>query len=196
MTAAKPKSYAPLWILIAITVLPFAAAWVAFLNPSLLGDMQTTNRGELVTPPRPLPTMTLQTLSGDAFNTRQYAGHWTLLTVGTTFIVVLLVVAMIGLSALLGERQRGRATGDPYESGMPVTGSARAPQAVPFYLVALLFVIFDLEVAFLFAWAVAARETGPPGFVGAVVFVVILAVGLLYEWRQGVLDWGRGGGRR
>jgi NADH-quinone oxidoreductase subunit A len=111
-------------------------------------------------------------------------------------VVVFVVAAMIGFSALLGERHRGRASGEPYESGMPVTGSARGPHPVPFYLVALLFVIFDLEVAFLFAWAVAARETGPAGFVGAAIFVAILAVGLIYEWRQGVLDWGRGGGRR
>ena len=81
MTAAKPKSYAPLWVLIAISVLPFTAAWIAFLNPSLLGDIKTSNRGELVTPPRPVPAMTLETLSGDPFDTGQFSGHWTLLTV-------------------------------------------------------------------------------------------------------------------
>jgi NADH-quinone oxidoreductase subunit A len=106
-------------------------------------------------------------------------------------VTLLVVAAMIGLPILLGERHRERATGQPYESGIPTTGSARGPHGVRFYLVALLFVIFDLEVAFLFAWALVAREAGPAGFVAALVFVVILAVGLLYEWRQGVLDWGR-----
>jgi len=106
-------------------------------------------------------------------------------------VVALVVGAMLGLSALLGEKHRGHATGTPYESGIAVTGSARVRHPAQFYLVALLFVIFDLEVAFLFAWAIVAREMGPAGFAGALVFVVILAAGLLYEWRHGVLDWRR-----
>lgn len=102
---------------------------------------------------------------------------------------------MVGLSYMLGQRHRERAvertaTGEPYESGIRGTGSARGRLSADFYLVALLFVIFDLEVAFLFGWAVAARDVGWSGYGGLLVFVAILAVGLVYEWRRGALDWG------
>jgi NADH-quinone oxidoreductase subunit A len=70
------------------------------------------------------------------------------------------------------------------------TGSSRARLWVPFYLLAIIFVIFDLEVVFLFAWAVTFRELGWPGFWGASAFIAVLAVALLYEWRQGTFDWG------
>ena len=110
-------------------------------------------------------------------------------------LVVALAAAMLGLSYLLGQRRRQAtvertATGEPYESGIRVTGSARGRLSADFYLVALLFVIFDLEVAFLFGWAVAARDVGWAGYAGLLVFVAILAVGLIYEWRRGALDWG------
>ncbi len=81
MTAEKKRSNGPLWALIAITVLPFAAAWVVYLNPSLMEAIQKSNRGELVTPPRPLPALTLNTLDGDPFDSRELEGNWTLLTV-------------------------------------------------------------------------------------------------------------------
>lgn len=104
-------------------------------------------------------------------------------------LVILVTAAAIGLSALLGERHRERATAEPYESGVLPTGSARVRLSAQFYLVAMLFVIFDLEAVFLFAWAVALRETAWTGFGAAMVFVLVLVVGLLYEWRQGALDW-------
>ncbi len=103
---------------------------------------------------------------------------------------VLLVAAMVGVSFVLGQRHRERATGDPYESGVAVTGSARVRLSADFYLVALLFVIFDLEAAFLYAWAVSARVSGRAGYAGLLVFVAILVAGLVYEWRRGALDWG------
>ena len=102
----------------------------------------------------------------------------------------LVVGGMLLASHLLGSRHRERATGEPYESGVPPTGTARARLSVHFYLVALLFVIFDLEVAFLFAYALAAKELGAFGYAAFLVFAFILTVGLVYEWRQGALDWG------
>lgn len=110
--------------------------------------------------------------------------------------VVGLTGALLVLSWLLGQRHRDRATAEPYESGIRTTGSARGRLSVEFYLVALLFVIFDLEVAFLFAWAVAARDLGWAGYAGLAVFVLILGVGLAYEWRRGALDWGWSGEAR
>jgi NADH-quinone oxidoreductase subunit A len=103
--------------------------------------------------------------------------------------VVLVVTGMLSVSALLGGRHRERSTDSPYESGIPATGSARLRLNAPFYLVAMLFVIFDLEVAFLFGWAIAFRRLGMDGFLGAMCFLVILGVALLYEWREGALDW-------
>jgi NADH-quinone oxidoreductase subunit A len=107
------------------------------------------------------------------------------------FAGVLVVVAgMLGVSYVLGQRHQELATNEPYESGMNPTGSARVRLSANFYMVAILFVIFDLEAAFIIAWAVAYREAGWLGYLGMLVFVVILAVALVYEWRLGVLDWG------
>lgn len=105
--------------------------------------------------------------------------------------VVGIVIGMLGLSSLLGERHQERATGSPYESGIVPTGSAHVRFSVRFYLVAMLFVIFDLEAVFIFAWAVSAREVGWTGYAGLVLFIAILGAVLLYEWRLGALDWVR-----
>lgn len=107
--------------------------------------------------------------------------------------VILLVASMLVVSALLGQRHRDKATGEPYESGMLGTGSARLRLSAHFYLVAMFFVIFDLEVAFIVAWAIAARELGWAGYLGVLVFIGVLCISLLYEWRQGALDWGQKG---
>lgn len=104
--------------------------------------------------------------------------------------VIVLVAGMIGVSYVLGQRHRERATGEPYEGGIVSTGSARVRLSVTFYLVAMFFVIFDLEAVFLFAWAVAARESGWAGYAEVLVFVGILAAALAYLWRSGALDWG------
>lgn len=111
--------------------------------------------------------------------------------VGVYFAAVVVVVAgQIGLSYFLGERHRDRATGEPYESGVLSTGSARVRFSAHFYLVAMFFVIFDLEAVFLFAWAVAAPELGWLGFAEILVFVTVLLAAWAYLWRIGALDWG------
>jgi NADH-quinone oxidoreductase subunit A len=110
-------------------------------------------------------------------------------------LVVLLVGAMLGLSYLLGERHQGRTRGEPYESGIVPTGSARLRFDIKFYRTATYFVIFDLEAAFIFIWALSVRELGWPGYVEVVVFVVILVVALVYLWRVGALAWGTSGRR-
>jgi NADH-quinone oxidoreductase subunit A len=110
--------------------------------------------------------------------------------------VLAVVVVMIGLSSVLGQRHEERATGQPYESGVVSTGSAQARLSVQFYLVAVIFVIFDLEVVFIFAWAIAARELGWTGFLVVLIFVVLLVDALAYLWRQGALDWGVSGRTR
>ncbi len=97
---------------------------------------------------------------------------------------------MIGLSYFLGERHRERSTGEPYESGIAATGTARIRFSAHFYLVAMFFVIFDLEAVFVFAWAVAARELGWPGYAEIAVFIGVLVAGLAYLWKRGALDWG------
>lgn len=105
-------------------------------------------------------------------------------------IVILLVLSMLVLSWLLGQRQRQRATAEPYESGITPTTSARLRFDIKFYIVAMLFVIFDVEAAFIFAWAVAVRELGWPGYAMAAVFILVLLAALVYLWRMGALDWG------
>jgi NADH-quinone oxidoreductase subunit A len=109
--------------------------------------------------------------------------------------VLLLVSGMIGLSYLLGERHREPATGDPYESGILSTGSAEVRLSVSFYLVAMFFVIFDVEAVYLFAWAVAARELGWSGYAEVLVFTALLVAALAYLWRLGALDWASGAAR-
>lgn len=110
--------------------------------------------------------------------------------------VIALVVVMIGLSFILGQRHTDRATGEPYESGIVPSGSAHIRLSAKFYLVAMLFVIFDLEAVFIIAWAISFRETGWPGYVGVLVFIGILVAALVYEWRVGALDWGPTGRRK
>jgi len=106
------------------------------------------------------------------------------------FVAVLLVVGgMLGLSYVLGQRHMERATGETYESGIVSTGSARVRFDVKFYLIAMFFVIFDLEAMFVFAWAVALREVGWAGFATMVAFIAALVATLIYLWRSGALDW-------
>ena len=107
------------------------------------------------------------------------------------FAIVVIVAAMIGLSYVLGQRHLERATAEPYESGIAATGAARGHFDIKFYLVAVFFLIFDLEAAFLYAWAVAVRETGWTGYFEVLIFTGVLAAGLAYLWRLGALDWGK-----
>ncbi len=108
-------------------------------------------------------------------------------------LVLLLVAGMLAVSYLLGQRHPERATGAPYESGILSEGSARVRLSAKFYLVAMFFVIFDLEAVFLFAWAVAARALGWPAFWETVVFIGILIAAMIYLWRLGALDWSTSG---
>lgn len=107
-------------------------------------------------------------------------------------IVCFLAVAMLSLSYVLGQRHHDRATGSPYESGIVSEGTARVRLSAKFYLVAMFFVIFDLEAVFLFAWSVSVREAGWFGYCEVVVFVCILIATLAYLWRVGALDWRSG----
>lgn len=104
-------------------------------------------------------------------------------------LTILIVTAMIAVSYVLGQRHREKATGEPYESGIAATGSAQVRFDVRFYLVAMFFVIFDLETVFIFAWAVAVRELGWFGYFEVLIFIGILAIALIYLWRLGALDW-------
>ncbi|HVB28360.1 MAG TPA: NADH-quinone oxidoreductase subunit A [Terriglobia bacterium] len=107
------------------------------------------------------------------------------------FVIVLLIPAgMLILSHVLGQRHNEHATGSPYESGILSEGSANVRFSVKFYLIAMFFVIFDLEAVFIFSWAVAVREVGWAGYFEMLVFVGILVAALVYLWRLGALDWG------
>ena len=109
--------------------------------------------------------------------------------------VLVLVGIMIGLSWVLGERHKEKMTDEPYESGIPPTGNARLRFSSHFYLIAIFFVIFDLDAVFIMSWAVSFRELGVPGYLGIVVFIGILIVVLVYEIGIKALDFGPQGKR-
>ena len=94
------------------------------------------------------------------------------------------------LSNVLGPSKPSPEKSAPYECGMPAVGDARERQSVKFYLVAMIFLLFDIEVAFLYPWAMSFRELSWPGLIQITVFFLILLVGYVYIWRKGVLDWG------
>ena len=96
----------------------------------------------------------------------------------------------IVLSSVLGPRKPTPEKLAPYECGMPPVGDARERQSVKFYLVAMIFLLFDIEVAFLYPWAMALRDLGWTGLVQIVLFLLLLLAGYAYVWRKGVLDWG------
>ena len=110
--------------------------------------------------------------------------------------VATVVATMLLLPPLLGQRHRDGSTGERYESGLPAAGRLPRRFAIEFYVVAMLFVVFDLESAFIFAWAVAVREVGWAGYIEIVVFVLLLVAALVYLWATGALDWGTSGRRR
>ena len=107
-------------------------------------------------------------------------------------LVLTVVVTMLGLSFFLGQRINRKYKNTPIESGIVLVGSAQFRISVHFYLTAILFIIFDLEVVFLFAWAVAVREAGWLGFIEISVFIFILIGALFYLWRIGARDWRTG----
>jgi NADH-quinone oxidoreductase subunit A len=113
---------------------------------------------------------------------------WPLLLYAT--VVVVLLAAILSLSYILGQHHRDRATNKPYEGGIEQTGSARIRFSAQFYLVAMLFVVFDVEAVFVMLWALGFYELGWPGYIGAAVFIAQLVVVLIYEWGIGALDIG------
>lgn len=123
-------------------------------------------------------------MPGEIHNTN----FWTFLLYGG--LVVILLTAIILLSYILGQRHRERATNLPYEGGIQQTGSARLRFSAQFYLVAMLFVIFDVEAMFIMLWALGFYELGWPGYIGVALFIGQLVVVLIYEWGIGALDIG------
>ena len=104
--------------------------------------------------------------------------------------VVLLVSGMLFISYFLGERHKERATNDVYEGGVIADGSARMLFPVHFYIIALFFVIFDVQAVFVFAWAVAVKTLGWPGYLSICTFTGITGCALVYAWSIGALDFG------
>lgn len=117
---------------------------------------------------------------------------WSIFTYALVIGIVL--AGMMGLSAITGTRRSGRAMGRsmsmPFESGIIPTGSAHLRLPVQYYLVAMFFVIFDVETAILLTWATVVTEVGWIGYGAALTFIVFLAISLAYLWRAGALDWG------
>jgi NADH-quinone oxidoreductase subunit A len=106
------------------------------------------------------------------------------------FLGLVVGVAMIVLGHLMGPRTRREPLHDsPYESGLVPTGDARQRFHVKFYVVAMLFILFDVEIVFLFPWAVMFDQLGGFGLMAAMAFLFVLTIGLLYEWRKGALEW-------
>jgi NADH:ubiquinone oxidoreductase subunit 3 (chain A) len=105
-------------------------------------------------------------------------------------LVVVLLTLILSLSYFLGQHHKDRATEEPYEGGIIQAGSARLRFSAQFYLVAMLFVIFDVEAVFIMLWALGFYELGWPGYIGAAIFIGQLVVVLIYEWGIGALDVG------
>jgi NADH-quinone oxidoreductase subunit A len=101
-----------------------------------------------------------------------------------------LAAAIVTLSWLIGQHKPNRAKMSPYECGVAPVGDARSRFSVKFYLVGMLFILFDVEAVFLYPWAVILRELRMFGFWEMLVYIGILLVGLFYVWKKGVLDWG------
>ena len=99
------------------------------------------------------------------------------------------VISMLLISIVLGPRRHTEVKDDPFECGTIATGSAAERFSVKFYLVAMIFILFDVEIVFLYPWALQAVELGWYGFWAMLSFISLLALGLLYVWRRGLLDW-------
>ncbi|MGA2197560.1 MAG: NADH-quinone oxidoreductase subunit A [Bryobacteraceae bacterium] len=113
-------------------------------------------------------------------------------------LAMALAAGLLTASYLLGKRVRNKVKDMPYESGIVPTGDARQRFSVKFYLVAMLFILFDIEAIFLYPWAVVFRDLGMAGFVEMLIFVVLILSGFFYIWKKGALDWSKpeGAGRK
>jgi NADH-quinone oxidoreductase subunit A len=105
------------------------------------------------------------------------------------FVGLILGSALFLIGYVLGPRREDSEKQSPYECGFEAFEDARMQFDVRYYLVAILFIIFDLEIAFFFPWAVALREIGLIGFWAMMVFLAVLVIGFIYEWRKGALEW-------
>ncbi len=101
-----------------------------------------------------------------------------------------IAAAIVILSWLIGQHKPNRAKLSPYECGVPPVGDARQRFSVKFYLVAMLFILFDVEAVFLYPWAVILRELKMFGFWEMLIYILIVLIGLFYVWKKGVIDWG------
>lgn len=111
-------------------------------------------------------------------------------------IATVIAGAIVTLSWLIGQHKPNRAKLSPYECGVPPVGDARQRFSVKFYMVAMLFILFDVEAVFLYPWAVILRELKMFGFWEMIVYIGIFLVGLFYVWKKGVLDWGLSSAKR
>lgn len=110
--------------------------------------------------------------------------------IGLMFLSAMAMGTMLlGLGMLVRQRKPNPAKYEPYESGVPQVDPPRGRYNPRFYVVAILFVVFDIEAIFLFPWAVAFNFLGVYGYVEAVIFISLLLVGLFYEWKKGALEW-------
>jgi NADH-quinone oxidoreductase subunit A len=110
--------------------------------------------------------------------------------IAVTIVVAGIVVGvMVTINTILGPKRTNPVKGEAFECGNPSSGSAWGRFSVRFYLTAILFLLFDVEVVFLYPWAVELRRLGMFGFIEALIFIAILAVGLIYAWMRGALDW-------
>jgi NADH-quinone oxidoreductase subunit A len=103
--------------------------------------------------------------------------------------VIAVTGIMLGGAYLLGQRHHAKAADEPFESGIVPAGDVNIRFSVQFYLLAIFFVIFDMESVFLFAWSVALQESGWSGFIEALIFISVLIAALIYLWAVGALDW-------
>src|SRR5215471_8299079 len=104
-------------------------------------------------------------------------------------VAMALAAGLLSVSFILGKRVRNRVKDMPYESGIVPTGDARQRFSVKFYLVAMLFILFDIEAIFLYPWVVVYRELKMVAFVEMLIFVILILSGFFYIWRKGALDW-------
>ena len=104
-------------------------------------------------------------------------------------VALALGLLLLLLGFLFGRGTKSKAKLSPYECGFAPFEAARIPFDVRYYLVAILFIIFDLEIAFLFPWAIALTNIGPAGLIAMAIFLTVLVIGFIYEWKKGALEW-------
>jgi len=104
-------------------------------------------------------------------------------------IAILFGLLLVSLGLLIGRNKPSKAKLDQYECGFPAFSNSRMKFDVRYYLVAILFIIFDLEIAFLFPWAMVIKQVGWTAMVAVFIFLALLTVGFIYEWKKGALEW-------